>query len=107
MQSQLRNINVSEVIAEVNNYHWDSLVEVYNKSPRSLFLCHLTVRKANWLMDARKIVKVESKISCMLPCGDFGVPQGSVLSGLLQVINCNDLPACHNTGEGVVFVNDN
>ena len=33
-------------------------------------------------------------------------PQGSVLGGLLHVINSNDLPACHEQGEGIVYVDD-
>ena len=78
---------------------------------KKLKLYNFDVNSISWLMsylgNRTQVVKVESKISCMLPCGDFGVPKGSVLGGLLQVINCNDLPACHNTGEGVVFVNDN
>ena len=38
--------------------------------------------------------------------GDHAVPHGSVLGGLLHVINSNDFPACHQEGESVVFVDD-
>ena len=40
-------------------------------------------------------------------CRDHAVPQGSVLGGLLHVINSNDLQACHDEGESVVYVDDN
>ena len=48
------------------------------------------------------MVQVESKISKPLEVGDHAVPQGSVLGGLLHVINSNDFPACHQEGESVV-----
>ena len=37
---------------------------------------------------------------------DHAVPQGSVLGGLLHLINSNDFPACHDVGESVVYVDD-
>ena len=51
-------------------------------------------------------VQIESKISASLDCEDHAVPQGSVLGGLLHVINSNDFPACHEVGEAVVYVDD-
>ena len=51
-------------------------------------------------------VQVESKVSEPLEGGDHAVPQGSVLGGLLHVINSNDLPACHQEGSSVVYVDD-
>ena len=51
-------------------------------------------------------VQIESKVSPALDCGDHAVPQGSVLGGLLHIINCNDFPACHDEGEAVVYVDD-
>ena len=51
-------------------------------------------------------VQVESKVSEPLEGGDHAVPQGSVLGGLLHVINYNDLPACHQEGSSVVYVDD-
>ena len=33
-------------------------------------------------------------------------PQGSVLGGLLHLINSNDFPACHEVGESIVYVDD-
>ena len=41
-----------------------------------------------------------------MDCDDHAVPQGSVLGGLLHIINCNDFPACHDEGEAVVYVDD-
>ena len=54
-----------------------------------------------------QLVQVEAKVSEPLEGGDHAVPQGSVLGGLLHVINSNDLPACHDEGESVVYVDDN
>ena len=34
------------------------------------------------------------------------MPQGSVLGGLLHIINSNDFPACHEEGEAIVYVDD-
>ena len=34
------------------------------------------------------------------------MPQGSILGGLLHVINSNDFPACHQHGDSVVYVDD-
>ena len=51
-------------------------------------------------------VQVESKTSQPLKCSNHGVPQGSVLGGLLHLINSNDFPACHQTGQSVVYVDD-
>ena len=85
-------------------------------------LCHLGLSKKlklynfsessiKWLMsylsDRKQVVQVEARTSYPLPCGDHGVPQGSVLGGLLHVINSNDLPACHDEGESIVYVDDN
>ena len=54
-------------------------------------------------------MQVESRTSNQLDCEDSAVPQGSVLGGLIHIINSNDLPACHDDGDGesVVYVDDN
>ena len=84
-------------------------------------LCHHTLREKlhlynfcdssiEWLMSylggRTQLVQVESRTSSELECDDSGVPQGSVLGGLLHVINSNDFPACHEEGEAVVYVDD-
>ena len=52
-------------------------------------------------------MQVESKVSKIIKNGKFAVPQGSVLGGLLHIISCNDLPACHGEeAEGVVYIDD-
>ena len=60
----------------------------------------------SYLVGRTQLVQVESRTSCQLDCGDSAVPQGSVLGGLLHVIMSNDLPACHDDGEAVVYVDD-
>ena len=64
----------------------------------------------DWLMSylggRTQLVQVESRTSSQLDCEDSGVPQGSVLGGLLHVITGNDFPACHNEGKAVVYVDD-
>ena len=75
-------------------------LEIYNFSEDSI----------EWLMsylgDRTQQVQVESKTSAPLQCHDHAVPQGSVLGGLLHVISSNDLPACHDEGEAIVYVDD-
>ena len=56
----------------------------------------------SYLGGRTQLVQIESKTSEPLEVGDHAVPQGSVLGGLLHVINSNDFPACHEVGESVV-----
>ena len=60
----------------------------------------------SYLSNRTQVVKVESKISAPINCEDTGVPQGSVLGGLVHVINSNDFPDCHEVGESIVYVDD-
>ena len=84
-------------------------------------LCHQILKKKlklynfcdssiEWLMSylqgRTQMVQVESRTSGQLDCDDTAVPQGSVLGGLLHVINSNDFPACHTVGDAVVYVDD-
>ena len=75
-----------------------------------LQLYNFTESAVEWVMSYLggrcQYVKVESKISEKMDCGDFGAPQGSVLAGLLHLIFSNDFPACHEEGQAVVFVDD-
>ena len=61
---------------------------------------------ASYLGGRSQSVQVESKTSDVIKGGDYAIPQGSVLGGLLHVINCNDLPGCHSEGDAVVFIDD-
>ena len=60
----------------------------------------------DWLSERSQAVQIESKLSDFIKGGDFAIPQGSVLGGLLHVISCNDLPECHEEGDAVVYVDD-
>ena len=60
----------------------------------------------SYLGGRTQLVQVESKTSSPLEGGEHAVPQGSVLSGLLHVINSNDFPACHQEAESIVYVDD-
>ena len=60
----------------------------------------------SYLGDRTQMVQIETKTSKPLQGGDHAVPQGSVLGGLLHLINSNDFPACHDVGESVVYVDD-
>ena len=106
---------------EASERHELSAVCLLDQSAAYDLLCHVTLKEKlrlynfsedsiKWLMsylsERTQQVQVESKTSSPLECHDHGVPQGSVLGGLLHVINCNDLPACHEVGVGVVYVDD-
>ena len=75
-----------------------------------LYLYNFDNNSIDWVMSylggRTQLVQVESRTSGSLDCGDNGVPQGSVLGGLLHVINSNDFPACHEKGGSVVYVDD-
>ena len=98
-----------------------SAVCLLDQSAAYDLLCHQTLRKKlelynfsegsiEWLMSylggRTQQVQVESKTSKPLEGGDHAVPQGSVLGGLLHVINSNDFPACHQEGDSIVYVDD-
>ena len=75
-------------------------IEVYNFNESSI----------SWLMSylggRSQLVQIEASTSSQIECEGHAVPQGSVLGGLLHVINSNDFPACHEVGESVVYVDD-
>ena len=35
-----------------------------------------------------------------------GLPQGSIMSGIFHIVNSNDLPACRDDAESIVYVDD-
>ena len=98
-----------------------SAVCLLDQSAAYDLLCHQTLKEKlelynfdttsiEWLMSylggRTQQVQIESKVSEPLEGGDHAVPQGSVLGGLLHVINSNDLPACHQEGDSIVYVDD-
>ena len=98
-----------------------SAVCLLDQSAAYDLLCHQTLSEKlklynfdessiSWIMSylssRSQVVQVESKVSEPLDYEDHGVPQGSVLVGLLQIINSNYFPACYEEGEAVVYVED-
>ena len=98
-----------------------SAVCLLDQSAAYDLLCHQTLREKlklynfsessiEWLMSylggRTQLVQIESHTSQPIEGGDHAVPQGSVLGGLLHVINSNDLPACHDEGDSIVYVDD-
>ena len=60
----------------------------------------------SYLTGRSQSVQIESKFSPSINIGNYGAPQGSLLGGLLFIINENDFPNCRSEGESVLFVND-
>ena len=98
-----------------------SAVCLLDQSAAYDLLCHSTLEEKlkiynfdqssiHWIMsylgERSQIVQVEASTSSELQCGDHAAPQGSVLGGLLHVINSNDFPACHEEGDSIVYVDD-
>ena len=87
-----------------------SAVCLLDQSAAYDLLCHRTLREKlemynfsegsiSWIMSylsgRTRVVQVEAKSSSPLEGGEHAVPQGSVLGGLLHVINSNDFSDCH------------
>ena len=49
---------------------------------------------------------MESKLSSSSNLSDHGVPQGSILGGLIFIIFSNDFPESSNAGESSMYVDD-
>ena len=60
----------------------------------------------SYLSGRRQSVQVEAQQSPTKEVDEFAAPQGSVLGGLLFIINENDFPDCRTEGESVLFVDD-
>ena len=60
----------------------------------------------SYLEGRSQSVQVETKQSDKEDLMDHAAPKGSILGGLLFLINENDLPACRLEGESVLFVDD-
>ena len=60
----------------------------------------------SYLCSRTQRVQIESKLSETQDLNDFGVPQGSVLGGLIFIIFSNDLPTSCVEGESVMYVDD-
>ena len=61
---------------------------------------------SSYLSNRSQSVQVEAQESSREDLGDHAAPQGSVLGGLLFLINENDFPACRSEGDSVLFVDD-
>ena len=61
---------------------------------------------SSYLSERSQSVQIESKLSPSLDLFDYGAPQGSLLGGLLFIINENDFPGCRLEGESVLYVDD-
>ena len=60
----------------------------------------------SYLSERSQSVQVEAQQSCRQELGDHAAPQGSILCGLLFIINENDFPACRDEGDSILFVDD-
>ena len=75
-------------------------LKLYNFDEASVNWCK------SYLGGRTQCVQVESKTSGYIEYEDSGAPQGSILAGLFHIINSNDVPAWHEEGESVVYVDD-
>ena len=60
----------------------------------------------SYLSQISQLVQVESKQSQSINLADHGAPQGSILGGLIFIIFSNDIPACSEVGESIMYVDD-
>ena len=114
-------IHVYEKWLESVEKNWLSASCLIDQTAAYDLLCHQILEKKleiyqfdnlsrswinSYLSERSQAVQIESKISDFIKGSDFAIPQGSVLGGLLHVINCNDLPECHEEGDAVVYIDD-
>ena len=114
-------IQIFDTLLEAAEKQELSAVCLLDQSAAYDLLCHKTLQEklkiynfdqssTNWVMsylgERSQIVQVEASVSSELQGGDHAAPQGSVLGGLLHVINSNDFPACHEEGDSIVYVDD-
>ena len=60
----------------------------------------------SYLSGRSQVVQVESKRSSCQALADYGVPQGSILGGLIFIIFSNDFPESASEGDSVLYVDD-
>ena len=114
-------IQLFDTLLEATEKQELSAVCLLDQSAAYDLLCHQTLEEklkiynfdqssVKWVMSylghRSQLVQVEASCSTELPGGDHAAPQGSVLGGLLHVINSNDFPACHENGDSIVYVDD-
>ena len=75
-------------------------LEVYNFREESIQWI------GSYLSNRSQSVQVEARQSKVFQLEDHAAPQGSLLGGLLFLINENDFPACRDQGESVLLVDD-
>ena len=93
-------LDLSAAFDVVNHRILLEKLQLYNFSPATLEWFK------SYLSDRSQYVMVDSRLSDPLPIGDQGVPQGSLLGPLCFIIFYNDFPAAHETGESILYADD-
>ena len=93
-------LDLSAAFDVVNHGILIEKLELYNFSPATCAWFR------SYLSNRSQYVMVESRLSDPLPVGNQGVPQGSLLGPLCFMIFYNDFPAVRESGESVLYADD-